>query len=161
MSQDLLWMKKTLVCSSTQEHERANETRSCRMRICRAFISWYFCLYSLILIGVTIQAIWGAVQGQAPSHLLRFVLTYTSFSMAAAVYGNAWWSVWRKKSYGRRWAIAASLLSLLESTSALTVGLKAFEIWFVNFFWLPTVLGAVGLIVFLRSYDERATQSPG
>jgi hypothetical protein len=121
---------------------------------CRAFMSWYFCFFAVALFGATILDVRDAVQGRTFNHLsLRFVAVMASFLLAAIVFGEAWWSVWRKKSYGRRWAIAASLLSLLQATSMLFVGWKAFEIWFVNFNWLPTVFGVVGLIAFSRPYD--------
>lgn len=124
---------------------------------CRTFITWYFCVTSVALFAATVQNVWGAVQQRASNHLsehlLRFLSVNISFIVVAIVIGEAWWSVWRKKSYGRRWAIAASLLSLLQATSMLFVGWKAFEIWFVNFNWLPTAFGVVGLIAFSRPYD--------
>ena len=124
---------------------------------CRTFVCWYFCVTSVALIVATILNVSSAVQHRATNHLsehlLRFLSVNISFILVAIVFEEAWRSVWRKKNHERNWAIAASLLSMLLATSMLFVGWKTFEIWFVNFFWLPTVFGVVGLIAFSRPYD--------
>src|ERR1700721_3090551 len=94
---------RNLVNSSQRQRGYPDEARCYHMSKCRAFMSWYFCFYSVVLLVVTILAIWSAVQGQVFNHLfgplLRFVLVYASFLLAAVVFGKAWWAVWSRKNY--------------------------------------------------------------
>jgi len=91
-------------------------------------------------------------------YLLKGVLFAVSvvvlLSLAAAVFGMAWWSVWKQKESANAWGIAASTLLFLIWTPMIFFGWTIF--WgFERAAWYVPAIGAIGLSVFLRPEMNR------
>jgi hypothetical protein len=93
---------------------------------------------------------------------LRGLLVPAVFSVQAAIYGMACWTVWKRKPSATVWAIVASLTYIL---------IPLLTIWLGFHFSRPTracsvvvlVLGVTGLIVFSRraiNYDPPSADQP-
>ena len=130
------------------------------MRRCRMFMSWYFCWFSVILVAATIWTDVALIHGSAPIKWSRFVLVDLSFLLSSAAFATAWWAVWRRKRSGRGWAIAASLVSILQSLYGLFLGWDVFAKWFGGTSWLPTAFGVLGLIAFSWPDKQHGSSAP-
>lgn len=74
-------------------------------------------------------------------------------SLAAVVFGAAWWSLWKQKRRAKEWGITASALLFLIWTPMIFFGWNIF--WgFERAAWYVPAIGAIGLIVFLRPGDS-------
>jgi hypothetical protein len=125
----------------------------------KVFLSWCFCDFSVVLVAAAVSTTWLATHSQAPVEVFRTVIVQISFLLAASIYGMAWWTVWKRRRSGRGWGIGASLMSVFLWVSMLHFGWDIIEKWFLAFFWVPTILGIVGLIAFSRP-NEQSGASP-
>ena len=112
---------------------------------CRAVLSWCFCWFFMVLLGVTAKIVLNFIHRAAPEWALALAAFLLLVSL---VFARAWWTVWKHKNSGRIWGIVASVLSLLAALPMLHFGLTVFWKTFLSFYWPSTVLGIVGLIAF-------------
>jgi hypothetical protein len=80
--------------------------------------------------------------------LLALILTF------AAPFALAWWALLRQKPSGDKWATVACIITVV--TSLLEIARHPRPV--TNFLWIPVVVGAAGIILFLRS-DRRSRQA--
>jgi hypothetical protein len=74
----------------------------------------------------------------------------------------AWWTVWREKASSRGWAIAASVVNLLQWTPFMFSAPRCcwyFAHW--QSIWTHSVIGIAGLVVFLPRWTEHPVGSGG
>jgi hypothetical protein len=136
------------------------------MRIFRILLSFYFAILSMAFIRGTFRDAPGTVHSQVVSQFPPMSLTEKAVLLVlAAIFGVAWWTVWREKASARRWAIAASLLNLLI---CIGIPLLYYYIWGLSAFWqvervfgILSAIGIAGLVVFLRPYRQAGGPSLG
>jgi len=129
----------------------------------RLIFCWYFAFISLAFLKITIDYILSITRKQDMTHLHISLLAGGSISsVLVIIFGAASWTAWRerypKKEKKRIWTTTASLLSLLISIGIpllyyYTQGIDAFG-YLERFFWLPTAIGVVGIVIFSRSYRK-------
>jgi hypothetical protein len=124
------------------------------MRLIRIILCWYFWCLSVIFIGMAHREIHEAIHGENASLPLPIQILAVSIPpIFVAVFGMAWWTVWRKRSSARVWAVTACITNLAFSIGIPLLyfyaqGANSFW-WMESIFGLPTVIGIAGLIVFL------------
>ena len=109
---------------------------------------WGFAASSLMCLLLAVPFILRIVYRSHGYLTLRHLLVPGVLSILAAIYGLAWWAVWKRKSYARVTAIAASLAYIL---------LPLFTIWsklhlsrpIRGCSWFMLATGVIGLVVFL------------
>jgi hypothetical protein len=92
-------------------------------------------------------ASWELLHSQTHVHPIRIALVQALFLLAAIIFGNAWWTIRKKKVSGRWWGATACLLQIFAWASILPFGWHIVASWFAAFFWLWTLLGLIGLFV--------------
>jgi hypothetical protein len=119
----------------------------------RKYISWIFALAFLIGVPITFTTtlnVFSGIRHRDPSvhlsvawWLVLFVLPWV-MPLQTAVFGVAWWTVFREKRSARAWGIAASMVFILWVLLPLITP--------PHFFWTGNLLllgvGTTGLIVF-------------
>jgi len=129
------------------------------VRFLRIILSVYFLLFAFVSFAgvyVFIQNI-NRTQGKL---MLIYILFSACLFVAGTIFVLAWWSNWREWVFARRWAVAASLLSLL-----MLHGIPLFYYlkgW--GTFWqvergsgIPTIIGAAVLVIFSLPHNQRRT----
>src|SRR5260370_12872563 len=79
----------------------------------RKLLSWNFVFLSLMCLWIALSYIFQIIHRHINPLHLRSLLVPTVLTVLTAVYGAAWWTVWRGKPAGRGWAIAPSLPNIL------------------------------------------------
>jgi len=89
------------------------------LRILKLALGWNFAFLSLLCAGLACWIILRTFQIQlmaASSHPVALILDAV-FPAMAAVFGVAWWKVWKQRPSARIWGIAASVLLALYPLS--------------------------------------------
>ncbi len=129
----------------------------------RKYLSWVFAFTSLVCLQIALSSILHTIHPSIlhPVHrhyaLLLFLLVPTLFTILAAVFGVAWWTVWKGKPSARGWGIAASLFYIL--VSLLPIISFSRSVWagvgvVLTNFGLVLAIGAAGLVAFSRRYEQ-------
>lgn len=131
--------------------ERPVET----MNLLRKILCWNFAIFSVAVYSADYRLITEIVHSQESArHVLLDFLIFAMFSVEGTVFGLAWWTVWREKPWGRRWAIVGSQIQILQFTPLLIGGWKIF--WsFERADWIVNAIGVTGLLAFSRPYMLR------
>jgi hypothetical protein len=93
---------------------------------------------------------------QDASGMAKMVVFFGIYLAAAITFGKAWWTVWRRKTASRAWAVAASLLNLIQWIPFVHFGSH----WYYahwQFISIDCTIGIVGLVVFLAGGRESAS----
>lgn len=115
----------------------------------RKYVGWCFVVESLLNIAISVRHILYAIHRHA--HLpLRSLLDAAWFSVTvAAIFGVAWWAVWKGKPSARGWGIAASLTYILIFLRSISFPPRS--IWgHVG----ELVVGTIGVAAFLRRDEQ-------
>src|SRR5260370_19703223 len=91
------------------------------MQNLRKLLSWNFVFLSLMCLWIALSYIFQIIHRQINPLHLRSLLVPTVLTVLTAVYGAAWWTVWRGKPSGRGWAIHAGLTNILVPLSILVL----------------------------------------
>ncbi len=118
----------------------------------RKLLSWNFVFLSLMCLWIALSYIFQIIHRHINPLHLRSLLVPTVLTVLTAVYGAAWWTVWRGKPSGRGWAIAASLTNILFPLSIMVLT-RYVRGHFRGHFVLLSV-GVAGLIAFSRRYEQ-------
>jgi hypothetical protein len=133
------------------------------MHTLRKYLSWVFAFTSVVCLQVVLSSV---LRTSHPHYNLRptrmllvSLIAPTLFTVFAAVYGLAWWTVWKEKPSARGWGLAASLINIL--ISLLPVIFSAFSaqsVWasfatVLSSFGLVLAVGVAGLVAFARRYE--------
>jgi hypothetical protein len=110
---------------------------------------WAFAVSSLLCLLTTFHSILRIINRHDGFLTLRSLLVPGVFSALAAIYGVAWWTVWKRKRSARACAIAACLTYILA---------PLFTIWSKLHFsrsfrvcsGVMLATGVIGLVAFLR-----------
>jgi hypothetical protein len=120
-------------------------TRPNRPRDFRKFMGWIFLATSVEHVRVSIGSLPGALRQPGPVPPIRLLLVAPVFSVAVSIIcALAWWTVWKRKSSGRSWAVAASMICVLAFARQFVVRLPPAWDWRVSWLWI----GIVGLVAF-------------
>jgi hypothetical protein len=93
---------------------------------------------------------------QDASGMVKIVGFLAVYFAAAVIFGRAWWTVWRRKTGSRAWAIAASVLNLIQWIPFVNFS----SCWYCThwrFIGLHCTVGIVGLVAFLAGGREPAS----
>lgn len=120
------------------------------MHTLRRYLSWVFAFTSLVCLQVSVSSILAIFHRQHSVALFRYLLVPITFTMMASIHGMAWWTVWKGKSSGRAWGLAASAINLLLSVGVIYLSRSPRGLWLV------LALGITGLIAFWRRYEQPA-----
>jgi hypothetical protein len=93
---------------------------------------------------------------QDASGMAKMVVFLGIYFAAAITFSKAWWTVWRRKTASRAWAIAASLLNLIQWIPFVDFGSR----WYCThwrFIGLHCTIGIVGLFAFLMGRREQVS----
>jgi hypothetical protein len=116
------------------------------MQLIRKVLGWIFAITSLIYLADLYRIIRYAIHQKYPPSVLQNLLIAASFSVVvAAISGVAWWTIWKRTSSARGWAIAASIAHILIFLRQFLFPSRA--VWGHHAGAL--VIGIVGLIAFL------------
>jgi hypothetical protein len=115
------------------------------MQDVRKFMAWTFAITSLLCLWYTPKLILHVIHLQSSLHLLRNLSIAALFPVLAAIYGVAWWTVWKEKPLANGWGVAASLTYIL------------LNLWLILYVsgplpscvWVVSALGVTGIVVFL------------
>jgi hypothetical protein len=127
------------------------------MHTLRKYLSWVFAFTSLVCLQIALSSILGTIHRQTTAAALRGLLASTVFLIVlAAVFGRAWWTVWKGKPSARGWGLAASLINVL--VSLLPIIFSSRSIWdgFVaglSNFGLLLAVAVAGVVAFARRYE--------
>ena len=109
----------------------------------RKYLSWVFAFISLVCLQVAVSTILFTIHRRhSPFLLLRFLVPVLS-TIQAAIFGMAWWTVWKKRRSARAWGIVASLINLLLSVALIYFSRSEGVL-------VMLAIGIVGLIAFWR-----------
>jgi hypothetical protein len=119
------------------------------MRQLRKYLCWVFAIAALTFFQSAASSILLMVHRHHAFRSFRTMLVPVMLSALTAVYGSAWWTIWKGKRSARGWGIAASLTTIL-----LPVSIIYFlpSVW--THLWLLAAIGIVGLAAFSRRYEE-------
>jgi len=127
------------------------------MQLIRKVLCWIFAITSLIYLADLYRIILYAINQHFPPSVLHSLLIAALFSVAvAAISGVAWWTIWKKTSSARGWAIAASIMHILIFLRQFIFPSRA--VWGHHAGAL--IIGIVGLIAFLWPDKQREFQQP-
>jgi uncharacterized membrane protein YbhN (UPF0104 family) len=90
---------------------------------------------------------------QDASGTAKIVVFLGIYFVAAVTYGKAWWTVWKRKTSSKAWAIAASFLNLIQWIPFVNFSSR----WYCThwrFIGLHCTIGIVGLAAFLAASQE-------
>jgi hypothetical protein len=124
------------------------------MRLIKTILCWYFWCLSVVFVGLAKGVIEGAIHGENTSRpLLNQIAIVSIPPILVAIFGTAWWTVWRKRSSARVWAVTACITNLAFSIGIPLLyfyaqGANSFW-WMESIFGPSTAIGIAGLIVFL------------
>ena len=124
------------------------------MHTLRKYLSWVFAFTSVVCLQIALSSILHTIHPSIlhPVHrhyaLLLFLLVPTLFTILAAVFGVAWWTVWKGKPSARGWGIAASLTNILFPLSIMVLTRS------VRGHFVLLAVGVAGLIAFSRRYEQ-------
>jgi hypothetical protein len=108
----------------------------------------FFALSSVLTLSIALPIILRMI-ARHHALLTLSLLVPGVLSVQAAIYGMAWWTVWKRKPSARAWAIAASLTTILLSLLIIWSNLHhSRPIW-----WCSGVMlawGITGLVGFVR-----------
>jgi hypothetical protein len=134
------------------------------MHTVRKYLCWVFAFTSLVSLQLALSSILRTIHRQSTFLPLRDLPVATVFTIVAAVFGVAWWTVWKGKPSARGWGIAASLInilvSLLPAITALYVQVvyshfSSGSVWREFEVVLPVLaVGVTGLVAFWSRYEE-------
>lgn len=114
-------------------------------------ICWTFALASAFCIWFECDVILRTGTLVFPRSVLRgasFALVLFILSALAAIFGMAWWSLWKQKRHAKEWGIGASSLLFLVWTPFIYYGWSLFLKFEVAGWYIPAI-GALGLLEFL------------
>jgi Peptidase family M50 len=136
------------------------------MHTLRKYLCWVFAFTSLVSLQLALSSILRTIHRQSTFLPLRDLPVATVFTIVAAVFGVAWWTVWKGEPSARGWGIAASLTNILVSLlPAITVlyiqvmhaHFSSGSVWRDFEVVLPVLaVGVTGLVAFWRRYEEPA-----
>jgi hypothetical protein len=138
------------------------------MQVLRRISGWIFAYDCLLFLGAFALFHLSPSFGRTSSTVLRPSLLVTTiginilFLAAAAILGMAWWTVWKQKVSSKGWAIAASLVNLLQWTTFIYCA--PHYSWYCShwhFIWTHSVIGIAGLIAFLPRRTQCSESSDG
>lgn len=126
------------------------------MRIYRMIFCWTCAFASAACIWLACDLVQDIVRIHASSLPPRSLLGGASFValfvvlplLAAAIFGAAWWSLWKQKPRAKEWGIAASTILFLIWTPMIYFGWRIY-FGFERWAWYVPAIGALGLIEFL------------
>jgi len=118
----------------------------------RKLLSWNFAFLSLVCLWIALSIILQIIHRHISLLHLRNLIVPTVLTVLTAVYGAAWWTVWRGKPSGRGWAIAASLTNILFPISIMVLTRYVRGHFRGHFVLLAG--GVAGLIAFSRRYEQ-------
>lgn len=117
------------------------------MHMLRKYLSWIFALACLVFLQVAISTLFLA--GRRARTIPFFLALGPAILVGvAAVFGLAWWNIWREKRSGRLWGLLASLMNLGLPLVAI---LRWPQSWRRQ--GLILGIGVAGLVAFWRSYE--------
>ncbi len=122
------------------------------MHTLRKYLSWSFAFTSLVCLQIAFSITLRTIPQQ---HTFRFLLLVAPALLVgfAAVFGMAWWTVFKGMASARGWGIAASLINI--QVSLFPIIIPPHSVW--NAFLLILVLGVAGLVAFSRRLEPSAT----
>jgi hypothetical protein len=123
------------------------------LRILRNFLSWNFAFLSLVCVVLGYWIIRRSLdhRGIADYPHPWALILFAVFPAMAAVFGIAWWKVWRERSSARPWGIAASLTLMIYPLRHIFFATQPFA----NFTIITLAVGIVGLVVFAMPEGPR------
>ena len=127
----------------------------------RKYLGWVFAFTSLVCLQIAVSSILGKIHRHYTLLLFRNLLVPTLFTVQAAIFGVAWWTVWKGKRSARSWGIAASLMYILASLLPVII----FSIISLRYGWrdfgavsanlgLVAAVGVAGVVAFARRYEQ-------
>jgi hypothetical protein len=123
----------------------------------RGFLAWVFGFTALvcaqIAFSTTLQTIHRHYE-LSPFRTLLVVLVPTMSTIECAVFGAAWWYIWRRRPSGRIWGICASLIYIKTSAVIAYLAYRSQSGWNDSGFWVILAIGIAGLIAFLRPFQQ-------
>jgi hypothetical protein len=114
----------------------------------RKYLCWIFGFSSLVCLQLAISSLLSLHHRRHGSFLLLNLLVPTLFTAQAAVFGVAWWTVWRGKPSARGWGITASVINVLLPLPIIYLSRSLRGIWLI------LAIGVAGLVAFWRRYEE-------
>jgi len=134
------------------------------MHTVRKYLCWVFAFTSLVSLQLALSSILRTIHRQSTFLPLRDLPVATVFTIVAAVFGVAWWTVWKGKPSARGWGIAASLINILVSLLPAIIVLyvqvvyshfSSGSIWREFDVVLPVLaVGVTGLVAFWPRYEK-------
>jgi hypothetical protein len=126
------------------------------LRVLRFFIGWMFAISSLICVVMAFWLIHRTFEGYgfgAYSHLLVLLL-HLIFPLASIVFGIAWWTIWKERTFSRFWGIAASVLIMVSPIRHIMLHPRML----LNYSGMVLAFGIIGLLAFsMRDKDSTET----
>jgi peptidase M50-like protein len=143
------------------------------MQALRKFLAWTFAFTSFVCLRIAVSGISSLVHRHYDHYhlsslrtLLLVLVGPVLFTVQAAVFGVAWWTIWRDKLSARGWGIAASLTVILFPLSFAFLivyysrSISASELLLqLRHTSVLLAIGVTGLVVFWRRYDPTTPAS--
>ncbi len=115
----------------------------------RRYVGWCFAFESLLNLVISFQRILYAIHRHYAFLPLRNLFDAASFTVMAAIFGVAWWAVWKGKPSARGWGIAASLTYILIFLRSIIFPPRS--VWG---HMGTLVVGTIGMAAFLRRDEQ-------
>jgi Peptidase family M50 len=127
------------------------------MHTLRKYLSWVFAFTSLVCLQLALSGVLRPFHRHTTVAALRGLLAATVFlTILAAVFGRAWWTVWKGKPSARGWGLAASLINVLVSLLPIIFSSRSTWDGFVaelTHFGLLLAVAVGGVVAFARRYE--------
>jgi hypothetical protein len=128
------------------------------------FLLWIFALSAAICLQTAFTLLRAALRFQNDPRFLRSLIVPAAFLVMAFIFATAWWTLWRRRTSGRKWAVAASLINVATGvwpflTAPREVLASFGVVGALSVFGSIAGLGIAGVVVFLR--HEKAPDPGG
>jgi hypothetical protein len=120
----------------------------------RKVVGWQFAGSSVASLLVAAWLIPGMLGRGTRGSLVREVCVVAILPSMAAMYGVAWWAVWKERPSAKVWAVAASLASLLGSLWLISHSWRLAR-WCT---WFTAALSIAWLVLFLWPNESQTAK---
>lgn len=151
------WACSVFVCSvmprlAWESPSFFREIRGRTVQVLRKLMGWQFVGGSVASLLVAAWFIPEVLREGTRASSVREVCFIAILPVMAAIFGIAWWTVWKERPSAKVWAVAASLISLLGSLWLISHSWRLAR-WCT---WSGAATGAAGLVLFLWRDDKES-----